>query len=69
MKNNGRPTLRDVYEIVDRLEGKFDKQVEKMDERISVLERFKDKAMFVWAITCGIVAIGYDFVKGRFFRK
>lgn len=48
-------TLRDIYDIVDRLENKVDERLEKIEQRTSVLERFQEKVMVYGALSVALV--------------
>lgn len=43
-------TLRDIYEIVDRLEGKMDDRLSKIEGRTDSLETYRDRAVGVLSI-------------------
>lgn len=40
-ESNGRATIREVYELLGRVEDKIDEQLAKQDQRISALERWR----------------------------
>lgn len=56
MTNNGRITVKEVYELVnnrfDRMEDKFDRRMNLMEGRVDVLEDFRS-----WVIG-GLAIIG-----------
>jgi len=69
MANNGRVTLKDVYEVANRLEEKLD----KMDERVSTLEIWRANLMGKIAIVGAVVILGFnlviEYVKTEIFKK
>ncbi len=72
---NGSVSLRDIYEMSEKIEAKLDRQhdelmscIAKNSERITVLENFKTRVMFLYAIACAVIAVAYDYIKSKFFR-
>jgi hypothetical protein len=47
---NGRITLKDIYEVVNRLEEKMDKRMCRVEERVDILEDFKSKILGIVTI-------------------
>lgn len=43
-------TLRDVYDIVNKLDEKLDRRFVEMDRRVDAIESFKNKALGVASI-------------------
>lgn len=62
-------TLKDVYEITNRIEDKLD----KMEVRVSAIEIWKAEIMGKIAVVVGLVTIGigfvWDFVKSKFLKN
>ena len=62
-------TLRDIYEIVDRLETKMDKRLCLLENRTNTLESFKDNlagkiTLFVGVLSICITIV-WDWLKGK----
>lgn len=51
--SDDRVTLRDVYEAINRLEDKFDKRLGNVEEDVSALKAFQNRALGV----LGLVAL------------
>lgn len=54
---NERVTLREVYDIVERIEGKFDKRFNDHEQRIRANEGWKNRAIGVAGILSAFVSI------------
>jgi len=52
---NGKISLRDVYEIVYRLEDKLDKRMCHIEDRVDNLEDFKSRILGVTAFVSAFV--------------
>jgi len=63
MKNNNRVTLKDVFEVVNRLEDKMDKRLSVMDSKVDALESFKDNLAGKFIVIIGVFVICLDFFK------
>jgi len=56
---NGKVTLRDIYEVVNRLEEKQDERLEKLENRVDTLENFRDRLLGIATVVglfTGVVA-------------
>ena len=47
---NGKVTLKDIYEVMYRLEDKMDKRMCAMEQRVDILEDFKSKILGIATI-------------------
>lgn len=50
MTNKDSISLRDVYEVVNRLESKMDERLSKVETKVDALEDFKSKTLGVLSI-------------------
>ena len=48
-------TLKDIYEVVNRLEERMDKRMCEVEERVNILEDFKAKILGMAAIIAAFV--------------
>lgn len=55
-------TLRDIYDVVDRLEKKMTMRIDKVDERVNILEDFKSKAAVLGSIGMVILSGVFSFI-------
>ncbi len=62
-------TLSDIYEVVNRLEDKMDKRMSDLENRVNVLESFRDNLIGKIAAFSAIVAVSitmlWDWVKSK----
>jgi len=67
---NSRVTLRDVYEITDRIEQKLDTMNRDFNERISALELWKADLMGKVTMLVGLISLAFsmlwDYIKSKF---
>ena len=54
---NERVTLRDVYEIVERLELKVDSKIGKIDARVDVIENFQSRALGILSFLTFLISM------------
>jgi len=54
--------LRDIYDIVERLENKIDKRIVVAESKIDKLESFNNKAIGVWLATTAIISIASSWI-------
>lgn len=63
--SNAKVTLRDVYEITDRIEGKLD----KMESRISALELWRAELTGRITVIVGLISLAFtmawDYVRRK----
>lgn len=58
IKTNGdKATIREVYDIVSRLENKFDERFEDLDKRISNIEGKASALAIVWSSVIAVIGI------------
>lgn len=66
---NDKITLRDIYEIVDRLEIKMDKRLYILENRTNALESFKDNLAGKITLFVGVlsicITIAWDWIKSK----
>jgi len=66
---NNKVTLKDVYDVTDRIETKLD----KLGDRVSTLEIWRANLMGKVAIVGGVVILGFNLVieyfKVNFFER
>lgn len=48
-------TLKDIYQVVNRLEDKVDKRLKALEKKVDILETFKDRALGL-AVVLGLMA-------------
>ena len=65
IKNGNKADIREVYQIVSRLEDKFDSHYENLDKRLSTMEGKVSVVSIVWS---SIISIG-GIIVGTFIRK
>lgn len=53
-----RVTLRDIYEIVNRLEEKMDDKIALIDDRVGAIESFQNKILGIGAVLSAILGMG-----------
>ena len=67
--NNGKVTLRDIYEIVDRLETKMDKRLCVVEEKVNELESFRDKLKgqlaLITAVISAFLTLTIDWIRSK----
>ena len=54
--------LRDIYDIVERLENKVDKRIVVAENKIDKLESFNNKAIGVWLAITTIMSIASSWI-------
>lgn len=62
-------TLKDVYEAINRVEDKLDKRIEKLEMRVSSLERFEHKVAAIVSFLAVFFTLAANYVWNRFFGK
>jgi len=60
--------LRDIYEIVERLEMKIDRRLVEAEKKIDKLEDFNSRAMGVWFAITTIISIGSSWIIQRIIK-
>ena len=67
--NNGKVTLRDIYEIVDRLETKMDKRLCVVEEKVNGLESFRDnlkgQLALITAAISAFLTLTIDWIRSK----
>jgi len=61
-------SLKDIYEIVERLETKIDRRLVEAEKKIDKLEDFNSRAMGVWFAITTIISIGSSWIIQRIFK-
>ena len=69
MSPNNRPTFKDLYDVVNERFDKLEVILNGHNQRIAALERFKEKALLLWAVVVALATIGYDYLKAKVFHK
>lgn len=54
--------LRDIYDIVERLENKIDKRIIVAETKIDKLESFNNKAIGVWLTITAFISIASSWI-------
>ena len=67
MKNN--ITLRDVYEIVERLEVKIDNRITKIEDKVDKLEGFENRVYGIAGLISLAIGSGIAFIWNKVFGK
>lgn len=58
-------TLKDIYEIVERLEDKMDIRLKDVEKRVDTLEDFKGKALGVMGVVSLVGSALFSWIWGR----
>jgi len=61
-------SLKDIYEIVERLEMKIDRRLVEAEKKIDKLEDFNSRAMGVWFAITTVISIGSSWIIQRIFK-
>ena len=69
MTNGNRVTLKDIYEVCNRLEEKMDKRMCHAEERIDILEDFKSRILGIATIVSVISGAVFSWLWERLTRK
>jgi len=69
MTNGSKVTLKDIYDIVDRMETKIDKRMCDIEDRVGILEEFKGRALGTVGVVSALIASGLSFVWHEFFGQ
>ena len=62
-------SLKDIYEIVERLETKIDRRLVETEKKIDKLEDFNSRAMGVWFAITTVISIGSSWIIQRVFKQ
>lgn len=68
MALRGGITLKDVYDVVNRLEDKFDDRYSEIDARVTKLEGFQNKALGILTIATAFVSLAASYVWQKVFH-
>lgn len=55
--NEDKVTLRDIYDVVERVEDKMDRRFEAVERDISNLKAFQNRTLGVVSIFSGLVSV------------
>lgn len=69
MTTNGKVTLKDIYEIVNRLEDKMDERLCSVEKRVDILEDFKSRILGIATIISVISGAVFSWFWERVTRK
>lgn len=58
-------TLRDIYDVVNRLEDKVDKRITNVEDDIKELKSFQSRAMGVASVMAAFVSLIATFIWNR----
>lgn len=64
----GSITLKDVYEVVNRLETKFDERYERIESRVTKLETFQNKALGILSVATMFLTLAATYVWNRLMK-
>lgn len=64
MKKMSDVSLKDVYEITNRIEDKLD----KISDRVSTLEQFKAQAIAIIGVATLAINLVWELIKDKFMR-
>ncbi len=67
--NKSTVTLKDVYDIVDRLENKFDDQYKDHETRIRGMEAFQNRAFGILSLVAAFSGVITNFIWAKFTGK
>lgn len=59
---NGKVSLKDVFDVVNRLEDKMDRRLCSVEEKVNGLEAFKDNLTGKITLLIGLVSLSFNFV-------
>lgn len=62
-------TLKDIYEVVERLEAKMETRLCSSEKRINVLENYKAQLVGIWLTITAIISIGGSWLGQMLFKK
>lgn len=69
MAKNNRVTLKDVYEVVNRLEDKMDTRLKDLEDRVETNESFRNRflgiAAVIGAFAGGAASIFWERITGK----
>lgn len=60
--SSDKVTLRDIYDLLDRLETKIDKRVEKIETDIEDIRAFQNKALGILGIAATFISLSATYV-------
>jgi len=73
MSKSEQVTLRDIYDVVNRIEDKFDQRIRCVEDDVEVLKTFRDNMMgkiaIITVIATSVVSIIIAFIKDILSRK
>ena len=69
MTNNNRPTLKDVYNVVNRLEDKMDKRLQGIEDDVECNTAFRNQLTGRVAMIAGVIGVVVNIVLNWFFRR
>jgi hypothetical protein len=66
---NNKISLKDIYEIVNRLEDKMDRRLLILENRVDILEEFKGKVLgiagFIGALAGSVISVIWNSITGK----
>lgn len=61
-------TLRDIYDVVERMESKIDKRLTGLEKRVDVVENFNSRVVGIWLAITTIITLGGSWIGQRLFK-
>jgi len=61
-------SLKDIYEIVERLENKMDGRLKESEKRIDALENFQSRIIGIWLGITAVISILGSWVGQKLFN-
>lgn len=58
-------SLRDIYDVVNRLEDKMDRRMEEVEKRVDLLEDFKGRALGILGVVSFVGSAVFSWLWGK----
>lgn len=62
-------SLRDIYEVVNRIEDKFNKRAEDLEKRVNALEDFKARTLGILSIITVVSSAVFSWAWNKFTKS
>jgi len=61
-------SLKDIYDVVNRLEGKMDDRLVKIENRVGIIENFQSRIIGIWLGITAVISILGSWVGQKLFN-